>query len=125
MPFRHDIAGGQGNLIISQLQSPNFDLAAQTGWAILKNGDAYFFNITAAGTVTSNTVIVKGSGDGLFVYDGAPAKDSLILSISSASGTDAYGNDYSGPGMALSFGVNRNEILLRPDLNAMLIYAAA
>lgn len=120
--FQHDIAGGNGSLIITQLQSPNFSLTEQTGWAILKNGDAFFFNVTADGSVTSNTVIIKGSGDGLFVYDGIPGPGTLVLAISSASGTDSFGNPYSGPGISLSAPGFQNEIQIRPDLKAMLVY---
>lgn len=125
--FQHDIAGGQGNLIIPSLQSPNFSLANQTGWAIMKNGDAYFFNVTAEGSVTSNTVIVDGSGDGIFIYDGPAAFDNLVVSIASAAGTDSFGNDYSGPGISVSApgaSGGKNEIQIRPDKNAVLIYAA-
>ena len=121
--FAHAIAGGQGNLVIPALQSPNFSLAGQTGWAILKNGDAYFFNVTAEGAVTSNTVVVSGAGDGVFIYDGVPALGNLIVAIASASGTDPYGNDYSGPGIVVSSpGGSQNEIQIRPDLNAVLVY---
>lgn len=125
MPFSHDIAGGQGKLIAAQLQSPNFDLATQTGWAVLRNGDAYFFNITAAGSVTANTVIVKGSGDGVFIYDGTPAAGTLVLAMASAAGTDHWGNGYSGPGIALSVpgpSGSKNNIQVRPDFGAVLIY---
>lgn len=125
MPFAHDVAGGQGNLIAAQLKSPNFDLATQTGWAVLRNGDAYFFNITAAGSVTANTVIVKGSGDGVFIYDGAPALHTLVVSLASASGTDAYGNSYTGPGISVSApgAGGKNIIQIRPDQSAILVYA--
>lgn len=124
--FQHDIAGGSGNLIITALQSPNFSLADKTGWAILKNGDAFFFNITAEGSVTSNTVIVNGGGDGVFVYDGTPALGTLVVAIASAAGTDPYGNRYSGPGIAVSVpGHAGNEIQVRPDLGAILLYAAS
>ncbi len=125
--FQHDIAGGQGKLVVAQLQSPNFSIENQTGWAILRNGDAYFFNVTAEGAVTSNTVIVSGSGDGVFIYDGVPALDNLVVSMASAAGTDAYGNQYSGPGISVSApgaSGGKNEIQIRPDKNAVLIYAA-
>jgi hypothetical protein len=123
--FQHAIAGGSGDLVVPEFQSPNFDLAAQTGWAVLRNGDAYFFNITAAGSVTSNTVIVKGSGDGIFVYAGAPAFGTLVLAITSAGGVDEHGNRYAGPGLTASApGSSGNQIQIRPDLDAMLIYAA-
>lgn len=124
--FTHDIAGGSGNLIITALQSPNFSLADQTGWAILKNGDAYFFNVTADGAVTSNTVIVSGAGDGVFIYDGTPGPGTLVVSIASAAGIDPHGNQYSGPGISVSApgAGGKNEIQIRPDKSAMLIYAA-
>jgi hypothetical protein len=125
MPFQHDIAGGQGNLIIDQLQSPNFDLLTQTGWAVLKNGDAYFFNVTASGDVTANSMIIEGSTGGVFIYAGLPASGTLILAMASAAGTDAYGNEYSGPGIAMSpVGGPFNEIQIRPDLSAMLFYGS-
>lgn len=125
--FQHDVAGGSGTLIATALQSANFSLADQTGWAIMKNGDAYFFNVTADGSVTSNTVIVSGSGDGVFIYDGIPELDTLVVAISSAAGSDAYGNTYSGPGISVSGpgpDGGKSEIQIRPDKNAMLIYAA-
>jgi hypothetical protein len=125
MPFNNPVMGGP-NLIRPRMQSPNFSIAAQTGWAIFENGDAFFFNITATGAVTSNTVIVAGAGDGVFVYDGAPASGSLVVAIAAAAGTDPYGNAYSGPGIAISApgsGGGKNEIQIRPDLNAVLIYA--
>jgi len=122
--FQHDIAGGSGNLIITQLQSPNFDLATQTGWAILKNGDAFFFDVTATGSITSNTVIVSGSGDGVFIYEGLPAKGTLVLALVSAAGTDSFGNEYSGPGISVSqVGGSANFLQIRPDLGGMFIYA--
>lgn len=120
--FPDPVAGGGGNLIRERIASPNFNLAAKTGWAILQDGSAYFFNVTAAGAVTSNTVVVAGSGDGIFIYDGTPGPGTLILSIASASGADPYGNPYSGPGISLSAPGFENEIQIRPDLKAMLVY---
>lgn len=121
--FEHAIAGGQGKLVVPQFQSPNFDLATQTGWAILRNGDAFFFNITAQGSITTNTVVIKGSGDGVFIYDGIPGPGTLILAMASQAGEDEFGNQYSGPGMSLSVpGGPANSIQLRPDLGAILIY---
>jgi hypothetical protein len=65
--YAHDIAGGNGELIVPAVQSPNFSIADKTGWAIMRNGDAYFFDITAEGTVTSSTFVVFGNG-GVFIY---------------------------------------------------------
>jgi hypothetical protein len=40
--FADPIIGGSGNLIRPSVQSPNFSIPNQTGWAILKDGSAYF-----------------------------------------------------------------------------------
>lgn len=125
MPFANPVAGAGGVLVLSSIHSPNFSMSGKTGWAIFQNGDAYFWNLTAEGSVTANTVLVSGTGDGVFVYDGAPGEGTLVVAIASAAGTDAYGNSYSGPGIVISApgGSGANEIQIRPDLNAMLIYA--
>jgi hypothetical protein len=121
--FQDPIAGAGGDLLIPAVQSPNFSLAGKTGWAIMRNGDAFFFNVTAEGTVTSTSVIVSGAGDGLFVYDGTPGAGTLVVSIAAAAGSDQFGNSYSGPGISISApGTGNNEIQVRPDLNAILIY---
>lgn len=124
--FQHDIAGGGGDLIIAQLQSPNFSLAAKTGWAVLRNGDAYFFNVTATGEVTANSVIVQGAGGGAFIYDGAAGPGTLVVAAVGAAGVDPYGNPYSGPGISFSApgAGGKNIIQVRPDKSAMLIYAS-
>lgn len=123
-PFPDPVVGGGGQLVVPVMRSPNFNLAAQTGWAIFANGDAYFFNVTADGTVTSNSVVVSGAGDGVFIYDGTPAFGNLIVSIASGSGYDAYDNTYSGPGISLSVpGTEANSIQIRPDLGALLVYS--
>lgn len=76
------------------IQSPNFSLVNKTGWYIDSQGNAYFFNITATGTITSTTVIVQGSTGGIFVYSGTPALGNLIVSIAGMAGTDGSGNAY-------------------------------
>jgi hypothetical protein len=120
-PFPQEVTAG-GQLIVPQIYSPNFNLADQTGWAIMSNGDAYFFNLTAAGSVTANTVVVKGSGDGLFIYTGTPGPGTLVLAATSASGTDMYGNYFAGPGISVSGPGGNAEIQIRPDKNAILVY---
>jgi hypothetical protein len=121
MPFTNPVMGGK-DIVRAVMQSPDFSIAGKTGWAIMRNGDAYFFNVTAEGTVTSNTVVVAGSGDGIFVYNGTPGPGTLVLAIASSSGTDSFGNAYSGPGMSLSWPGFANSIQIRPDKKAMLIY---
>jgi hypothetical protein len=57
MGFSNPIIGGGGALVYPAIQSPNFSQSAQTGWSIQKNGDAYFFNIIASGTITATKFI--------------------------------------------------------------------
>lgn len=122
--FSNPIIGGGGSLVYPAIKSPNFSLADQTGWAIMKDGSAYFFNVTATGAVTANSVIIDGPTGGLFIYDGPPAFGSLVLAATGAAGTDRYGNAYSGPGISINApGTDNREIQIRPDLNAVLIYA--
>jgi len=47
-----------------------------------------------AGILRARQVIISGTPDGLFVYDGTPAAGTLIASIAAAKGTDSYGNAY-------------------------------
>jgi hypothetical protein len=108
----------------SAIQSPNFDMAAQTGWAIYANGDAFFWNVTASGDIIATQVIAEGPGAGTFVYYGTPGPGTLVIAIVSQGGTDPYGNEYSGPGIILKPpGTAVGEIQIRPDLSAMLFYA--
>jgi hypothetical protein len=95
MPFSNPIMGGQ-DFIRPVMSSPNFSIGDATGWAVYKNGNAYFYNITASGTITSTTVIVSGAGEGLFVYSGTPALGTLVASITNSPGTDDEGNAYLG-----------------------------
>jgi hypothetical protein len=122
MPFSNPVMGGK-YLVREVMESENFSLADQTGWAIFENGDAYFFNVTATGAVTANSVIISGSGDGLFIYSGAPAYGTLLLAASAAAGTDQWGNEYSGPGIAITGPGGANEIQIRPDLNGIFVYS--
>jgi hypothetical protein len=123
--FADPIIGGSGNLIRPSVQSPNFNLAAKQGWAILRDGSAFFFNVTASGVVTANSVVIDGAGQGLFIYDGPPALGSLVIAAVSGAGTDPFGNQYSGPGIVVSAPgpTGKNEIQIRPDKRAMFIYA--
>jgi hypothetical protein len=106
MAFSDPIVGGSGGeLVINQIESSNFSLSGQTGWAILKNGDAYFFNIVASGTITATSFIgtdfvINSSGE--FFYNGTPALGNLFASIAPQAGTDAHGNVY---GQGINIGV--------------------
>ena len=85
MSFTHSIAGGQGNLIATSFQSPNF-VHDVSGWQVTKAGDAEF-----------NSIVIRGGtviGGTTLIYNGTPAANNLILSISGTSGKDAEGNWY-------------------------------
>lgn len=122
--FAHDIAGGNGNLIASSLQSPNFNLADPSAspmpsWAVLRDGLAYFLGLVlSGGTILGPDYIINTSG--IFFYNGAPAAGNLIASFAPSAGTDEFGNSWT-PGIALGV-VSNTEIQIRPDLGAILIY---
>jgi hypothetical protein len=91
--FGNPLVGGGGALVYPAVKSPNFSLASQTGWAILKNGTAYFFNIMASGTITAtavdagNTII---NSTGIFIYSPSVAAGNLIASFTDG-GTGPFG----------------------------------
>ena len=103
------------------IQSPGF-IHNVSGWTINQDGSAEFNNLQIRGTFSGNGFILNSSG--FFLYNGTPAFGNLILAMADAAGTDLFGNAYSGPGIAVSgFGAGPNEIQVRPDKNAILIYA--
>lgn len=86
-------------------------------------GEGFALNVATV-FQAGNTTIINGAGT--FIYAGAPAFGTLIISLASAAGVDPYGNAYSGPGISVSapgLGGGKNEIMIRPDLNALLVYA--
>jgi hypothetical protein len=48
--FAHDLAGGNGNLIIASFQSPNF-VAGVSGWQVTITGDAEFNSVVVRGEI--------------------------------------------------------------------------
>jgi hypothetical protein len=100
-PFPNEVAGGNGTLLIPAIQSPNFSQSAQTGWAIMQNGDAYFYNITAEGTITATTLVASGSG-GVFVYSGTPGPGNPPIVAATSAAADPFGNAIYG---ALQIGI--------------------
>lgn len=117
--FADPLVDGNGNLIIPAVQSPNFNLAAKTGWAIMQNGDAYFFNVVATGDVTAQSVVVEGATGGVFVYSGVPASGNLLASVTGSAGNDAFGNSYP-QGFMVSNGTE--SIVLGENGGSPLIY---
>jgi hypothetical protein len=64
--FSHDIAGGSGNLIVTSLQSPNFQ-SGEEGWQVAKDGSAQFNNLEIRGTFNGSDFIINSSG--IFFYN--------------------------------------------------------
>jgi hypothetical protein len=94
--FRHDIAGGQGNLIAGSFQSPNF-VSGSTGWQVTQAGNAEFNDGVFRGTLDASVFeLTNGiiNSDGIFLYSATPASGNLIFSIASSAGTDDFGNSY-------------------------------
>lgn len=55
MPFKHDLAGGNGNLVATSLKSPNYSPGI-SGWSINKDGSAEFQSVTLPSDLTGSTV---------------------------------------------------------------------
>lgn len=91
--FVHDIAGGNGDLVITSVQSPNFD-SGISGWQIAKDGSGQFNDLEIRGTFNGNDFIINSSG--AFYYAGTPAAGNLSTSSvpGTTGGTDASGNHY-------------------------------
>lgn len=120
--FNNPIVGGGGALVYPSIHSPDF-VHDISGWTINKDGSAEFDNLTIRGTFFGNDYILNSAG--FFLYAGTPGAGNLILAIANAAGEDEFGNPYSGPGIAVSApgGAGPNEIQIRPDLSAILVYA--
>jgi hypothetical protein len=120
--FNNPIIGGGGALVYPSIHSPGFEHLIQ-GWSVNKDGSAEFQDLTLRGTFNGNDYIINNAG--LFIYDGPAGPGTLILAMAAEAGTDEYGNAYTGPGIAISApGTSNNEIQIRPDKNAIFIYAA-
>ncbi len=89
--FSNPITGGQGALVRPAIKSPNY-ITGVSGWTIKKDGSAEFNNLTIRGTFFGTQYIIDSNG--MFFYNGAPANGNLITSITSAAGTDSFGNAY-------------------------------
>ena len=84
MPFQHDIAGGQGNLIVTAVKSPNF-VHGVSGWQIAKDGSAEFQDVIlpagTGGTVVTFSATAPGSPSvGDVWYDTAAGLEANVWS---------------------------------------------
>jgi hypothetical protein len=95
LKFAHDIAGGQGNLIATSVQSPNFKLSPFQGWQITRDGTLYAANAIISGTITAS--VFDGTDfeidpAGAFFYD--PVSNNIVASIAPANGTNRFSDPY-------------------------------
>lgn len=83
--FAQPISGANGELIVPQIQSPNFQPGVQ-GWRLGQDG-----TLQASGADITGPVIIDGQN---LYYSGTPATGTLFMSIAEAGGFDTYGNQY-------------------------------
>lgn len=108
-PFPQEVTAG-GQIVVPSVHSPNF-ITGVSGWSVNLDGSAEFNNLTIRGTFTGTDFLINSSG--AFFYSGTPAAGNLATSITSSSGTDAFGNNYlagtttyaNGSGIATSLSV--------------------
>jgi hypothetical protein len=95
--FMNPPVGLNGIITRNSFQSANY-VPGVSGWAIFKNGNAEFNNLTVRGSFFGQNFEIQPAG--IFVYDGTPALGNLICAITgtSASGTDRFGNVYTPGG---------------------------
>ncbi|HEX5494525.1 MAG TPA: hypothetical protein VFX70_08150, partial [Mycobacteriales bacterium] len=89
--FAHDVAGGSGNLVAAQVQSPNFEHGV-SGWIIRKDGSAEFQDVIIGGggtgiTATFSATAPASPATGDLWYD---TSDGLLLSQWDGSAWVAY-----------------------------------
>lgn len=116
LKFAHDIAGGQGNLIVTSLQSPNFESGIE-GWQVAKDGSSEFQNVTIRGTFFGLDFEINSAG--AFFYSSTPAAGNLFIAIANSNGNDRFGNAYF-EGIAL-FQPNGQSIFIGPDAGIPII----
>lgn len=90
MPFANPVMGG-GNLARPVMKSPDY-VPGVSGWAIFRNGNAEFNNLSIRGTFLGTDFIISAAG--IFLYSGTPAAGNLIGSWATAAGADPFGNAY-------------------------------
>jgi hypothetical protein len=100
--FANPVVAG-GVLRVPEIQSVNFEQDVQ-GWAILRNGLAYFTGLVISGAIIAGgSITLTNPADGILCYNGTPAPGNLLISISPSGGTDDFGNTYP-PGIFVASG---------------------
>lgn len=80
-----------GILVLPSIRSSNF-VTTVSGYSVNNDGSAEFNNLTIRGTFIGADFIINASG--AFFYNGTPATGNLVASITTAAGTDSFGNAY-------------------------------
>lgn len=100
--FTNGILGAEGTLIRAQITSANWSgtvTPTPNSWAILKNGDAYFFNGTFSGSLT-----VTGTGSQTIIAD-VNGSGQPTLAFNSGSGEALPAEIFASPGSPPTFGI--------------------
>lgn len=112
-------------LRIPGIQSPNFSMAGQSGWAILQSGLAFFFNVVlSGGTITGPDFIFNPQG--LFFYSGSPGGP--VAPVSGSVSSPGSFSNLAGPVVIpagtylVSWSVTLSGILSAGDANNCGIY---
>lgn len=117
--FTHAIAGGNGVLVVTALQSPNY-AAGIAGWAIFKSGDAEFNNATFRGTVIATefgaqVVVTSGPYAGTYTIEagagGASDQDAVLQWINGThpAYVPSYVAGITGPGAGNVVGIHSGQ----------------
>lgn len=119
--FPAQLAGDQGLLLLKQLISENY-VPGVSGWAIFRDGDAEFNNLTIRGTFRGNDFEINSDGE--FFYSGTAAPGNLIQSITSIAGIDGETNAYLA-GNTTYANIGGTYFAVNMFQNALKYYSAA
>lgn len=120
--FSNPLVGGGGGLVYPSIHSPDF-VQSISGWTINKDGSAEFNDLTIRGTFQGLDFLINASG--FFFYKGSPASGNLFMAWAESSGTDSFGNTYDEGFGYYSTTTGNPLIEIRPDLQALLVYATS
>lgn len=87
--FSNPITGGQGQLDIPQIKSPNY-VPGVSGWEIKRDGSAEFNNLSFRGTFRGTEIVIDGTG--FYLYTGVPGLGNPPIVYITSAAVDPFGN---------------------------------
>lgn len=96
--FNNPIVGGGGALVYPSIHSPNFVQSPLAGWAVNKDGSAFFGNLTLSGSFSGTNWVLNATG--IFFYNGTPqaGNSPYFWAVASGVTTDPFGNHVQAAG---------------------------